>query len=111
MPEIMVRFDDLRIYCEKRHVGSVPLEYIKQMKTIEAEPVRHGQWIEDHTDLICSVCKWKYSDELPFMSNHGLDSMTEAFARCPHCGAKMYADGGTISKERFAEIMRGDDNA
>ena len=84
-------------------------EYVRLEPTVEAEPVRHGRWIEDHTDLICSVCKWKYSDELPFMSNHGLDSMTESFARCPHCGAKMYQTGGTISKEQFAEIV-GDDN-
>lgn len=41
MAEIMVRYDDLRRYCEKRHCGSVPLEYIKQMSTIEAEPVIH----------------------------------------------------------------------
>ena len=34
MAEIMVRFDDLRRYCENRHCGSVPLEYIKQMRTI-----------------------------------------------------------------------------
>lgn len=67
-------------------------EFLLTAPTVDAEPVRHGWWIEDHTDLICSVCKWKYSDELPFMSNQGLDSMTEAFAHCPHCGARM--DGG-----------------
>lgn len=67
-------------------------DMIENAPTIEPE-VRHGRWIEDHTDLICSVCKWKYSDELPFMSNQGLDSMTEAFAHCPHCSARM--DGGT----------------
>lgn len=38
---------------------------------------------------IVAECEWKYSDELPFMSNNGLDSMTEAFAHCPHCGARM----------------------
>lgn len=43
MDEIMVRYDDLRRYCEKWHCGSVPLEYIKQMPTIEAEPV--NRWI------------------------------------------------------------------
>ena len=57
--------------------------------TIEAKPVQHGRWIESQTDLICSVCKWKYSDELPFMSNNGLDSIAGAFAHCPHCGARM----------------------
>lgn len=66
------------------------IEALKQ-PTISPK-VRRGRWIEDNTDMICSVCKWEYSDELPFMSNNGLDSMTEAFAHCPHCGAKM--DGG-----------------
>lgn len=65
-------------------------DLVRKQPTIEPE-VRHGRWIEIQTDLICSVCKWEYSDELPFMSNHGLDSMTEAFAFCPHCGARMDA--------------------
>lgn len=43
MSEMMIKFDDLRRYCENHHCGSVPLEYIKQMRTVEAEPVRH--WI------------------------------------------------------------------
>lgn len=43
MAELMVRYDDLRRYCEKRHCGSVPLEYIKQMMTIEAVPV--NRWV------------------------------------------------------------------
>lgn len=55
--------------------------------------VRHGRWIERQMDLICSVCKWEYSDELRFMSNHGLDSMTESFAYCPHCGADLREGG------------------
>jgi hypothetical protein len=95
MAEIMVRFDDLRRYCEKLHVGSVPLEYIKQMPTIEAEPVRHGRWIEcdykhmEHgmietepkAGLCCSECRTGFKK----------NRMTyKAF--CPACGARM--DGG-----------------
>lgn len=63
MAEIMVRFDDLRRYCEKRHCGSVPLEYIKQMPTIEAIPVIYGVILET-TDIngkpfkYCSNCKY-----------------------------------------------------
>ena len=100
MAEIMVRYDDLRRYCEKRHCGSVPLEYIKQMPTIEAEPVRHGRWIELpeswQADYECSEC------------GAGIGTIKPPY--CAICGAKMDADGGTISKERFAEIMRGADN-
>lgn len=87
MAEIMVRFDDLRIYCEKHKCGSVPLEYIKQMPTIEAEPLRHGQWSECWHDEriysgICSTCEKA--------SIRPVDS--EPLKFCPKCGARM--DGG-----------------
>lgn len=67
------------------------LELIDKQPTVDAEPVRHGRWIEDECYLKCSACKWEYSDELPFMSNNGIDEISEAFARCPHCGAKLDA--------------------
>lgn len=76
---------------------------ILRQPTIEPE-VRHGRWIEDHTDLICSVCKWKYSAELPLMSNHGLDSMTEAFAHCPHFGAKLDAEDTNVLTNDGGEL-------
>ena len=88
MAEIMVRFDDLRRYCEKRHCGSVPLEYIKQMPTIEPK-VRHGRWIPIEYDSYadgapvwdkyeCSECGHEHSGEE--------DTLT---AFCPDCGADM----------------------
>ena len=81
MSDIMVRFDDLRRYCEKRHCGSVPLEYIKQMPTIEAEPVRHGRWIpvDGEPYAKCSYCGEKhYGCATPY---------------CDMCGAYMRKDG------------------
>lgn len=83
MPEIMVRYDELRQYCEKRHCGSVPLEYIKQIPTIEAEPVRHGRWIVHTTwhgmfGLIHSECS-----ECKFDRNGDLSS----WKFCPNCGS------------------------
>lgn len=64
MTEIMVRYDDLRRYCEKRHCGSVPLEYIKQMPTIVAEPV--NRWIP------CSERLPEYDSEvLAYSLYHG----------------------------------------
>lgn len=56
MAEIMVRYDDLRLYCEKRHCGSVPLEYIKQMPTVEAEPAQHSILIKIGNDFVCGKC-------------------------------------------------------
>lgn len=90
MPEIMVRFDDLRRYCEKRHCGSVPIEYIKEMPTIEAEPVRHGRFVFQKGDnketvdgWICTACKYGFHTKVPYY---------EVFKYCPMCGARM--DGG-----------------
>lgn len=77
---------------------------IDQMKPIEAEPVRHGHWIfrEEATpeylpwDMWCSCCG----------EYHDSDDYNDRY--CSKCGAKMDADGGTISKERFAEIGGAD---
>lgn len=81
-----------RIYqCAMEDMLEFFIELIDKQPTIEPE-VRHGRWIENRTDLICSACRWEYSDELRFMSHHGLDAVEEAFSYCPHCGAKM--DGG-----------------
>ena len=81
MPEIMVRFDDLRRYCEKRHCGSVPLEYIKQMPAIEAETVRHGRW------LPCLMSKFRYE-----CSCCGEPSNYPP-PYCPNCGTYMREGG------------------
>jgi hypothetical protein len=92
MAEIMVKFDDLRRYCENHHCGSVPLEYIAQMRTVEAEPVKNGRWIPTEYDgyadgnpvydaFECSECGHEHNGEE--------DTLT---AFCPDCGAKM--DGG-----------------
>ena len=70
--------------------------------------VRHGRWIPTEYDSYadgapvwdkweCSECGHEHSGEK--------DTLT---AFCPDCGAKMYAGGGTISRERFAEIMGED---
>lgn len=113
MAEFMIRFDDLRRYCEKRHVGSVPIEYIKQMKTIEAEPVRHGRWIPIEYDsyadgapvwdkYVCSECGHEHVGEE--------DTLTDY---CPKCGAKM--DLCTPTEVQLDEadsvMMGGADNA
>ncbi len=70
---------------------SVPIavvqQNIKDATTIDAEPVRHGRWIERksfHADggvsAKCSVCK----NDVQYLGN--------PLNYCPNCGAKM--DGG-----------------
>ena len=87
MADIMVRYDDLRRYCEKNHCGSVQFEYIKQMFAVEAEPVRHGRWIiKPHGSYrqlraFCSACG-KHSGIGGIESNQ-----RKPF--CPNCGARM----------------------
>ena len=54
--------------------------------TIEAEPVRHGRWIND---TFCSECN-RFPVDVSF--NVSNQKLAKYFSRCPHCGAKM--DGG-----------------
>ena len=91
----------LRIIGHGRPIsGKRAISLICDMPTAEQSKQRHGRWIENRTDLICSACKWSYSDELPFMSNHGLDTIDEAFAYCPHCGSRMdAADTNVLTNE------------
>ena len=74
------------------------LESIDEQPTIDAEPVRHGRWVDRYGDKYdnhlyeCSECKGKaryrfVRDELgKEIAEQALDDY------CPHCGAKM--DGG-----------------
>lgn len=58
-------------------------EMIDEVDTIDAEPVRHGQWIKDdrYDCWYCSEC--------------GAVVLHNCFGYC-HCGAKM--DGGDINE-------------
>lgn len=55
------------------------LKIIKSMKTVDAEPIRHGYWIKDRLDSIrkCSLCGaviYRHED---------------LFDYCPWCGTRM----------------------
>lgn len=56
---------------------------VRDCPTIEAEPVRHGRWLDDEFYMFCSVCgmQWYYCD-----------NETQDFKFCPHCGCKMDGD-------------------
>ena len=65
------------------------LNALNDISDIDAEPVRHGQWIDDRTEMVCSECKAVYSDELVFMNK---DFKFDDPPYCPNCGAKMDAE-------------------
>lgn len=61
-------------------------EMIDEAPTIDAEPVKHGRWIDNNNKTwSCSICQSWIPDE------------QHSYARyCLHCGAKM--DGGTSNE-------------
>ena len=88
MPEVRLidanaLLKDLRSDCPESDVCIAETSCIEciigRQPTIEAEPVRHGQWeYDDVNDLdYCSECNTGMNGNFPF---------------CPYCGAKM--DGG-----------------
>ena len=74
---------DCELECDNPDTRCVFREYVEVQPTIEAEPVRHGRWLNrkrnGYAVLVCSECERE----------------KEGYTRtayCPHCGVKM--DGG-----------------
>lgn len=59
---------------------------LKDLPTLDAEPVKHGRWIND---TFCSECN---RFPVPAGVSVSDQELTKYFSWCPHCGAKM--DGG-----------------
>lgn len=79
--------------CRKTSADGWCKEYceLKNMPTVEAEPVRHGHWIEhpfsavfekvhSKDQIVCSCCEEAFN---------AFFNETERFKYCPNCGAKM----------------------
>lgn len=89
----LINSEDLLRYFESGALLFQPdvRKIIESMPTIEAEPVRHGRWIEQdsfHYELHfkCSVCG--NSENMPTRMYKPI------WEYCPNCGAKM--DGERI---------------
>jgi len=55
------------------------MDYVKEMPTVEAEPVRHGHWVRnDNGTYSCSECQSWIPNEQHYYARY-----------CLHCGAKM----------------------
>lgn len=58
---------------------------VDSVKSVDAQPVRHGKWKKIRGAINCSVCKnsnWSMSFE----------GLVMDFNYCPNCGAKMDGD-------------------
>lgn len=63
---------------------------IDDMPTIDAEPVRHGQWEHYKTmhNIVCSVCK----SHRPYKKTERGYHVVWNANYCPNCGTKMEED-------------------
>lgn len=75
-------------FCERQ---SCP---IWKAPAADVEPVRHGEWIEDHDYLKCPECSVMVKRDFTFFDIGNWNY-------CPNCGAKMGMDRGgeNASKE------------
>ena len=77
-----IDYYELERYCIDRGLTCVPVEVIKSMADVEAEPVRYGHWILNDRlikspwarNCHCSECGFEPMEQGNF---------------CPHCGTKM----------------------
>ena len=68
----------------------ISLYQINNAPTVDAEPVKHGHWINDKGLYKCSVCNelwchW-WANTVP------IERMNKMMRYCPLCGAKMTLD-------------------
>ncbi len=66
---------------------------IENAPAVDVAPVVHGRWIDDRTNIMCSVCGARYKDEIVFMPYVYVSGKRyDGLEHCPHCGAKMDED-------------------
>lgn len=88
----LIDADVLMPYAEYKGVYNTVNAYnIVNCPTVDAEPVRHGHWIEIDYGLICSECN-HYTDAMydePFNNEFGKGWALKRPYYCGYCGAKM----------------------
>lgn len=77
------------IECMVHNAEHAHFKYmISQAPTIDAVPLRHGQWIDKGDYAVCTECGGNSGTQYD-----GVEPIPLMTQFCPHCGAKM--DGGT----------------
>ena len=60
---------------------------------VEADPVKHGRWVNDKGLYKCSECNELWTHW--WVNVVPIERMNKIMKYCPNCGAKMDADEGT----------------
>ena len=72
-------------------IGMIPVvgkDEIDEMPTIDAVPVKHGEWLDDKGLYRCSSCNHLWP-ELWWTENCPIERMLKIMPYCPNCGASM----------------------
>ena len=83
---------DMALVPEYKHAFLNVQATVNAMPTIDAEPVRHGRWIQNKTVYAyhnCSLCKVPHKMQMSC-------NIYVLLKYCPHCGAKMDGGDGAI---------------
>ena len=82
-----VKFNMASRLKNRRYAIGLLKTMIDNAPTVEAEPVRHGKWV-DATGVLDSVRQYKCSEcgKKPILNEHWCSELTKF---CPFCGAKM----------------------
>ena len=78
-------------YCHKRCLVVLEADLFHELKASYGKTPKRGEWIEERTEIVCSKCHARFSDEIIFM-NQNMEG--EALKYCPNCGAKMEVQDG-----------------
>lgn len=91
----LIDADELIVF-DMAGIAFVPKEFIDDAPTIDAEPVRHGRWVEEMNGSLhvtdewygrmfsCSECGSEMIGTLDYCP----------WNYCPNCGARMETEGG-----------------
>ena len=74
-----------RIITPRANGKDLITELIDSMPTIDAEPVKHGKWVFNHSDALEAMFAKPKCSECGFESADGGNY-------CPNCGARMDED-------------------
>ena len=99
--------EQVREYCHKRCLTLVTAELFNEMKARwSAEPVRHGQWVENNGRYgwYCSQCKKENNYAYDYNENNVIELQDHY---CPNCGAKM--DESTMGQVKPSDGERRED--
>jgi len=69
--------------ADKRYVNGL----FRAIRPADVAPVRHGRWIYDCCDIVCSECGTAYSDEVCYMMRDDVSYHEPRY--CLWCGARM----------------------